>query len=371
MECLNKNYSTTKLCYKLLDGSFLDMDGKIKAELKFKINNPKFKIQNSKLIGKPEDKFETMLFLPEGEERKGEGGLRTKGYFKHSYKKVVSDKRQEIGDKSDEWWIVDRDDNLVKKVEMPENLNLPSTTYHLPLISIITVVYNGEKYLEETIKSVINQTYHNVEYIIIDGGSTDGTLGIIKKYENYIDYWVSEPDEGIYDAMNKGILTARGKWIAFLNSDDKFINCYLLNNLFIYLFSDVDILYGNILKNGKIKKAYHNFLYFYMSIKHPATFINAKLARKIKFDKSYKIAGDYKLFLECKIKKCKFKKVNCVFTIMREGGVSSNSLDSIKEVWNVQSKMLKKYRIVFFINKILFIFRKVKFVFKGGKSANI
>ena len=98
-----------------------------------------------------------------------------------------------------------------------------SLDHHKPIISIITVVFNGEKYLEETIQSVLNQTYDNVEYIIIDGGSTDGTLGIIKKYEDKIDYWVSEKDKGIYDAMNKGILVATGDWINFINAGDRLI----------------------------------------------------------------------------------------------------------------------------------------------------
>ena len=102
--------------------------------------------EKPQIINTTEDKFETVLFLPKGENRKGEGGLRTKGYFKKSF-----------------------DDK--------------------PLISIITVVFNGEKYLEETIQSVINQTYSNVEYIIIDGGSTDGTLDIIKKYEDSGKSW--------------------------------------------------------------------------------------------------------------------------------------------------------------------------------------
>lgn len=91
-------------------------------------------------------------------------------------------------------------------------------------ISIITVSYNAAKTIEQTIQSVVNQTYDNIEYIIIDGGSTDGTVDIIKKYEDKIAYWVSEPDKGIYDAMNKGILKASGEYIYFLGADDWLYN---------------------------------------------------------------------------------------------------------------------------------------------------
>ena len=126
---------------------------------------------------KPEYKLIPKLFLPENSERKTEGGLRMQGYYKKSYK-----------DK--------------------------------PLISVVTVVYNGEKYLDQTIKSVLNQGYDNVEYIVIDGDSRDSTVDIIRKYEEHIDYWVSEPDAGIYDAMNKGASLCSGKYIAFLNADD-------------------------------------------------------------------------------------------------------------------------------------------------------
>ena len=93
---------------------------------------------------------------------------------------------------------------------------------NIALISIITVSYNAVKTIEDTINSVLNQTYPNIEYIIIDGGSTDGTLDVIKKYQDKITYWVSEPDKGIYDAMNKGALKATGVWLHFMNAGDTF-----------------------------------------------------------------------------------------------------------------------------------------------------
>ena len=100
------------------------------------------------------------------------------------------------------------------------------------LISIVTVSYNAVLTIEQTILSVINQTYPNVEYIIIDGGSTDGTVDIIKKYEDKIAYWVSEPDKGIYDAMNKGVVVATGEWINFMNAGDIFTDGDVIDKLF-------------------------------------------------------------------------------------------------------------------------------------------
>ena len=97
--------------------------------------------------------------------------------------------------------------------------------------SIVTVSYNAVATIESTILSVINQTYSNVEYIIIDGGSTDGTVDIIKKYQDKISYWISEPDQGIYDAMNKGLKIASGEWINFMNSGDSFVHTEVLENL--------------------------------------------------------------------------------------------------------------------------------------------
>ena len=98
-----------------------------------------------------------------------------------------------------------------------------------PLVTIITVVFNGEQLIEETVLSVLNQSYNNVEYIVIDGGSDDGTLKILSKYNDKIDYWLSEPDNGIYDAMNKGIALASGEWINFMNCGDRFASTDVLN----------------------------------------------------------------------------------------------------------------------------------------------
>ncbi len=120
------------------------------------------------------------------------------------------------------------------------------STTERPLVSVITVVLNGEKHLEQTILSVINQSYENIEYIIIDGGSTDRTLDIIKKYEDRIDYWVSEPDKGISDAFNKGILASIGEIIGFLNSQDYYFNDNVIQRI-IDVFKDneeVKIVYG-------------------------------------------------------------------------------------------------------------------------------
>ncbi|HDY89306.1 MAG TPA: glycosyltransferase, partial [bacterium] len=113
------------------------------------------------------------------------------------------------------------------------------------MLSIITVTYNAEACLEKTIQSVINQTYKNIEYIIIDGGSSDKTLSIIKKYKKYIKYCISEPDKGIYDAMNKGIKIAKGDYINFLNAGDFYYENNVLSYLFDNLDKSVDLLYGD------------------------------------------------------------------------------------------------------------------------------
>ena len=116
------------------------------------------------------------------------------------------------------------------------------------LISVITVCYNAENNLERTILSVLNQTYSNIEYIIIDGGSTDGTIDLIKKYADKITYWQSETDKGIYDAMNKGIQKATGEWINFMNAGDLFSSTTILQQMSDAIKPGTRILRGNIIR---------------------------------------------------------------------------------------------------------------------------
>lgn len=208
--CLDARYSTTSL-----------------------VTREKSLIENSL-----DSKIRSVLFLPPYPARQGEGGLRTKGYFKRS---------------------------------LPDK----------PLISVITVVFNGEKRLEETIQSVLNQTYDNLEYIIIDGGSSDETISVIKKYEEQIDYWVSEPDSGVYDAMNKGLNLISSCWVNFMNCGDMFVDSSAIINCIPYLTANDLILYSDTV----FYKSINNTIYYKifncdhsrLNIVHQSCLYNIKL----------------------------------------------------------------------------------------------
>ncbi len=241
--------------------------------------------EKSIIKNNPKDTFKTTLPLPENENRIGKGGLRTKGYFKKSYE-------------------------------------------NKPLLSIITVVFNGEKYLEQTIQSVINQTYDNVEYIIIDGGSSDRTIGIIKKYNEQIDYWISEKDAGIYDAMNKGIKLAVGEYIGFLNADD----WYNKESLEIviktsedakpgYIFGDMDLYNENQLVG--LRKANLQRYKLHTPIGHQALFVQRKYLQEIPFDINYKIIADYDFMIKLIKQKISYIQIDKTLANFRMAGLSS------------------------------------------------
>lgn len=150
-----------------------------------------------------------------------------------------------------------REQNIVNEVSSLvtdiKRLDKKNWKRRRPMVSVITVVFNGETTLEDTIKSIITQDYDSFEYLVIDGGSQDRTLDIIQKYEQHLDYWISEPDSGIYDAMNKGIDLAKGRWIYFIGADDVLISNTVLSQVFQQKRRG-DLLYGNVLwgDTGKV-----------------------------------------------------------------------------------------------------------------------
>ncbi len=175
----------------------------------------------------------------------------------------------------------------------------------MPKITVVTVTRNAEKTLEETILSVVGQTYANVEYIVVDGGSTDGTLDIVRKYGERIDRWVSEPDRGIYDAMNKGIALATGEWINFMNAGDTFVSERTLEKVFDRDYREYDFIYGDrVYKDwtglfvGKARPFWSRKSFCpAKGVCHQSTFVKASVARSYPFSLQYKYSGDYEMML--------------------------------------------------------------------------
>ena len=222
------------------------------------------------------------------------------------------------------------------------------------LISIITVCYNSEKYIKHTIESLLNQSYQNFEYIIIDGGSTDDTLEIIKSYKSEFKgklRWISEKDEGIYDAMNKGINLAKGELIGIINSDDWY-NSKALEMIVNNYEKDTDVYYGDIYIIKEIKNHFYmrrkdgnklNLIKNGMSIPHPSCFVNKSWYEKLKFDTRYRICADYKFILESFINGANFKYIYFPFSFMRFGGIScSKGALNRKENISIWSEVLGK-----------------------------
>lgn len=208
------------------------------------------------------------------------------------------------------------------------------------LITVITAVYNGEKHLEQSILSVINQSYKNVEYIIIDGGSSDGTLDILRKYDNHIDYWVSEPDGGVYDAWNKGLRISSGSWVSFLGCDDYYWSEDVFEKAITTLSECHDstyFVYGKmalIAKDDSVVDVFgsdwgvlKNRFTKLMNLPHPGAFHNVSLFHKYGyFDTRFRIAGDYELLLRALKDNAEGARfMPDVFLVaMRDGGVSGS-----------------------------------------------
>lgn len=197
-------------------------------------------------------------------------------------------------------------------------------------VSIITVVYNGIAFIEDTIKSVIQQDYDNLEYIVIDGGSSDGTIDIIKKYSANIHYWISEADKGIYDAMNKGLLAVSGEWVLFRNCGDYFFSLSDISNVFkTEIPNDVDFICGDAIVWDQFgyKRVKPEFVSLnrlgVMPVLHPSTFIRTSLHKDRPFDLKYKLAADHDFFIKSKRSGAIFFYVPVLLSIFNIGDGAS------------------------------------------------
>jgi glycosyltransferase involved in cell wall biosynthesis len=200
------------------------------------------------------------------------------------------------------------------------------------MLSIITVVKNGASTIEQSILSVINQDYSDYEYIIIDGVSTDGTQEIIKKYSDKIHRFISEPDKGLYDAMNKGISVSTGDWIYFLGSDDLLYANSTLSQLFSNNLSGVDVVYGNVefLHSHEIYDGEYDYDRLCLrSPCHQAVFYRKELFEKFgRFSTDYLTASDYVLHVKTFCGGAKWKYFNQIIAVYNEIGLSySGRLD--------------------------------------------
>ena len=235
-----------------------------------------------------------------------------------------------------------------------------------PLISVITVVRNGGNTLERTVQSVLNQEYANIEYLIIDGGSTDGTLDIIRKYDDRLAYWVSEPDRGIYDAMNKGIALASGDLIALLNSDDSYepgAHAAVAEAYRTLTAHERCILYGDYYildERLGVKTEFRSDLRFWrgMSICHQAMFVSRDIYQApLLYDTSLRYAADYAFLVDAIRSGVRFVRTNAYLVTFGNAGASyTNVLASSREILQILRRrfgLFSRYLWLFMVIRLL------------------
>lgn len=238
-------------------------------------------------------------------------------------------------------------------------------------ISIITVCHNSAATIEKTIQSVAAQTYRNIEYIVVDGSSNDTTLEIIKKHKYVVTNWISEPDQGLYDAMNKGVFMATGEIVGILNSDDTFYNERVLENVAsFYTNNNIEASIGNIVQhkaNGKIVRKYSAKNWKPKKLKigfmppHPSIFFKTELFQKFGgYELGFIIGSDYELITRFFLKhKISWKYSGITTTTMLVGGLSTSGSTSYKLITKEIQKALKMNDIAFNATKI-----KLRFIWK-------
>lgn len=245
-----------------------------------------------------------------------------------------------------------------------------------PLLSVITVVYNNVNDIERTIKSVINQTYKHIEYIIIDGASSDGTLAVIKKYSSHISKLVSEKDEGIYDAMNKGLALATGDYVLFMNSGDEIYASHTVEDIFAAA-NDADIYYGETemlnadlksegTRRHKIpKKLTASSFKYGMSVSHQAIYIKKSITKP--YNLKYQLSADIDWILSAISKADKIVNVEFFVAKYLMGGMSKKKhLQSLKERFRIFSDYYGTIPNIF--NHLIIALRLTLYYLKNNKT---
>ena len=226
-----------------------------------------------------------------------------------------------------------------------------------PKFSIITVSLNTLNDFKKTFKSIIQQKFKNFEIIVIDGDSTDGTIDEIKKNKNYIKNYIIEKDNGIYDAMNKGINYTNSEWTIFLNSGDTFFNKDVLFNISSLELKNIDIIYGKTaISNLGIQYSDNplkiNKKISLMPFCHQSCFVKTKLLKK-KFDLKYKVSSDFNFIFDCINKNKNFFFTNFFISRIKAGGLSDKKRQS---VFNENIEILKKNKLTYQAN-ILYLYK--------------
>ena len=214
-----------------------------------------------------------------------------------------------------------------------------------PLFTIITSVLNAVDTIEDSILSVANQTFRDFEYIVIDGGSTDGTLNVIRRHSDKIDYCISEQDEGHYFGFNKGVKLARGRYIGILNGDDsyKFNTLALVNEIIANNLNNNCVIYGGVSVMGKASEDqfFHHLDIPDAMISHPATFVASSIYKEIGgFNTKFKVAADYEFISRCFLSGYQFISIEKPLANYRPGGYSNkNWVISIKESVRIRKNL--------------------------------
>lgn len=223
-------------------------------------------------------------------------------------------------------------------------------------ISVVTVCFNAADLIEQTIKSVTGQTYPDMEYIVIDGASTDGTTDIIRRHADRISYWISEPDKGIYDAMNKGIDAASGDYVIFMNAGDCFASPEVLESAVSHL-GDHTVVSGRwnrCYSNGKVKKGVPKKISAFkteMPICHQATFISLKYHKENPFDTTFRLSADYDFFYKAWRRRQTFLYIDLtVVDFLEAEGASANNISASvmerEKAWRGERNLLLRRMIL-------------------------